>query len=100
MTEQYTIDWKGGEVVWDSLKGEDVFGNPKEMHLSEDLILVKYPGYSIDVGWYGSEAFSIYVIGEAGWDVPLYSAVAVTFPEMFEKLQEVIDRMKRFGPTA
>ena len=58
------IDYKSGKITYISNDFK---------HLSEDMLLIEYPGgYILDLGWYGSSnGYIIYIIKDKDWEMPV-----------------------------
>jgi len=95
---QTMIDWKSGHVDSWSMESIDLDRPLLEQvsELSEDLAQISYPGgLVIDVGWYpefsDQGTFVVSVVGEEGWDAPVFSEKCSSATALLTALRNAVD---------
>ena len=90
------LDFKGGIVTFDSYKNYPEAEYFTDSTLSQDMLMINYGNYTIDLGWYGLKYMIAIINNNCEEWIPFYSIKVLSHEEVFDKLQEVINLAPKY----
>ena len=92
------INFEPGKITYNSFNFDPKLPlDKKNPHLDEDMMQVKYPqDITLDVGWYyRAERFTVHVIKDYDWELPVMTIRCKTLEEVERALQVCVNEIKK-----